>query len=88
MELTKTCIFFADLESIHHLFFDCCVVKRLWTELSECLSLNGEWSYEAVASLWLANKKHMLSNVIFAAALWCLWKLRNMICFQGGRGQV
>jgi hypothetical protein len=79
----KTCIFCADLESIHHLFFDCCVVKRLWIELSECMSLNGEWSYGAVASLWLANKKHMLSNVIFAAALWCLWKLRNMICFRG-----
>jgi hypothetical protein len=45
-------------------------VKRLWCELSDCLSLDGDWSYEAVASLWLSNKKHLLTNVIFAAALW------------------
>ena len=25
----------------------------------------------------------MLVNVVNAAALWCLWNLRNRICFQG-----
>jgi hypothetical protein len=79
----RTCIFCAEPESIHHLFFDCCVARGLWLELTECLNLNVAWSYEAVASLWLANKKHWLTNVIFAAALWCCWKLRNKICFQG-----
>ena len=38
----KTCVFCSEPESIYHLFFECRVVKRLWCELSECLSLNGE----------------------------------------------
>jgi hypothetical protein len=25
----------------------------------------------------------MLANVVNAAALWCLWNMRNKICFQG-----
>jgi hypothetical protein len=66
------------------LFFGCCVAKVLWNCLAECLDLNGDWSYEFVASLWIANKKHLLTNAVLAAALWCLWNLRNKICFQGG----
>jgi hypothetical protein len=37
----KICIFCSEPESIHHLFFDCCVAKILWTELTEYLDLNG-----------------------------------------------
>jgi len=33
--------------------------------------------------LWVANKKHVVTNVISSAVLWSLWKLRNEICFQG-----
>ena len=68
----KSCIFCSEPESIHHLFFDCCVPKILWSELSQCLDLIGTWSYESVASLWIANKKHLLTNVIIVAALWCM----------------
>ena len=79
----KTRLFCSEAECIYHLFFDCCVAKALWAFLAENIDMSGEWSYEFVATFWLTNKKHLLTNVIFAAALWCLWKSRNKLCFQG-----
>jgi hypothetical protein len=79
----KTCIFCAEPESLYHLFFYCCVAKALRAELSDCLELSGVWSYESMASLWIANKKHLLTDAVLAAAVWCLWKLQNNLCFQG-----
>jgi hypothetical protein len=40
--------------------------------LADILNLSGLWNYEYMASLWIANKKFMLANVVNAAALWCL----------------
>jgi len=59
------------------------VAKALWAFLAENIDLSSEWSYEFVATFWLDNKKHLLTNVIFAVALWCLWEYRNKLCFQG-----
>jgi hypothetical protein len=36
-----------------------------------------------VAIFWKANKKHLCTNIVSSAELWCLWKSRNRICFQG-----
>jgi len=55
----------------------------MWAVLADILSLSGLWNYEYIASLWIANKKFMLANVVNVAALWCLWNMRNKICFQG-----
>lgn len=52
----KTCLFYAEPKSINHLLFECCVAKVLSSFLSVCLELNCSWSYESVASLWIANK--------------------------------
>lgn len=87
-----TCIFCSELESMNNLFFDCCFSKGLWVVNSHdwkswsewCLIL---WICVFQSSLWIANKKHLLTNPVFVAALWCLWKLRNKICFQGLFGQ-
>jgi len=35
----KTCVFCIGLESVNHLFFDCCVAKRIWLIVSEILEL-------------------------------------------------
>lgn len=78
-----TCLFCSETENIHHLFFDCCVAKRMWSVLADIMSLSGNWDYEHVASLWIANKKFVLANVVNAAALWCLCKKHNKLCFQG-----
>ena len=33
--------------------------------------------------LWVPNKKFMLANIVNVAALWCLFKVLNKICFLG-----
>ena len=78
-----TCLFCSETITIHHLFFYCCVAKCMWSALADILGLSGNWDYECVASLWVPNKKFMLANIVNVAALWCLWKVRNKICFQG-----
>jgi hypothetical protein len=64
-----SCLFCSETETVHHLFFDCCVAKGVWSVLADILNLSGNCNYEYVASLWLANKKFMLANVVNAATL-------------------
>jgi hypothetical protein len=47
------------------------------------LNLSTDCDYELLASRWLANKHHAVNNIICAAVMRCLWKLRNDICFHG-----
>jgi hypothetical protein len=69
-------------ESVLHLFFECAVAAQLWCVLSEILEVNLGGSFESIGQFWLSNKRHDLVNIITAAALWSLWKLRNDLCFQ------
>lgn len=55
-----------------------------------CGDLSQRWlcvdigcDYESVAKYWIANKKHLITNVVSSVVLWSLWKLRNELCFQG-----
>ena len=75
--------FFSEPESIPHLFFECCVVVNVWRLVAEVIGVNIGSDYESVGKLWVANKKHLVTNVISSAVLWSLWKLRNEFCFQG-----
>jgi hypothetical protein len=59
------------------------MAQRLWLLIAEILDLRGEWNFEFVATLWIANKKHLCHNIISSAVLWGLWNFRNKICFQG-----
>jgi len=79
----QTCLFCTERESVDHLFFHCSVAKRLWRVVLSILNLPEVCSYEILASRWLANKRHTVNNIICAAVMWCLWKLRNDMCFQG-----
>ena len=78
-----TCLFCNELESITHLFFDCCVAVNVWKVVTEVIDVNIGSDYESIARLWVANKIFFIANVISSAILWSLWKLRNEICFQG-----
>ena len=77
-----SCLFCAENESVTHLFFHC-VAKNVWGCISSWINKSVGTNYESVASLWLANKKYLVTNVITSAVLWVIWKLRNNVCFQG-----
>lgn len=68
-------------KTISHLFFECCVAVNVWRIISETLSKEMGSNYESVAKFWLANKKHLITNVVSSAVLWSLWKLWNELCF-------
>jgi hypothetical protein len=78
-----TCLFCDEQESISHLFFQCCVAKHVWAAISGWLEREMGEDFESIASLWIANKRHMIRNIVSSAVLWVLWKLRNLLYFQG-----
>jgi len=77
-----TCLFCCETESVHHLFFDCVVATQLWKILSTVLNANLGGSLDEIGKYWLSNRKHCVTNIFTAAALWSIWKLRNNLCFQ------
>jgi len=36
-----------------------------------------------MTSRWIANKRFDVANIASYAILWCLWKIRNNLCFSG-----
>lgn len=79
----KTCLFCSEAESVNHLFFNCCVAKNIWATIAGILDLRIDWDFEYMATFWLANKKHILTNIVSSAVIWCLWNFRNKMCFEG-----
>jgi hypothetical protein len=77
-----TCLFCEEKESVYHLFFECAVAKQLWTVLSNIFGIQLISSFEDVGKFWLSNKHNGILNLFTSAAVWCLWKLRNDLCFQ------
>jgi hypothetical protein len=66
-----------------HLFFECCVAKNIWRIIYDVLVQELGVCFESIARFWVANKRHMLTNIITSSVLWTLWKLRNEMYFQG-----
>jgi hypothetical protein len=79
----KTCLFCTELESVSHLFYECCVARRIWEVIAEVTDLPLITDFESMAKWWIKGKKCNSVNVIYDAVLWSLWKLRNSLCFQG-----
>ena len=78
-----TCLFCNDKESFTHLFFQCYVASNVWKYISGWLNKGVGVDFESVASLWIANKKYMVCNIVTSTVIWVIWKLRNSLCFQG-----
>jgi hypothetical protein len=49
----------------------------MWDEINKNLNVKCGGSYESIASLWLSAKKNVITNMLTAAVLWSIWKLRN-----------
>lgn len=78
-----TCLFCAESETVQHLFFDCIVAKHVWNFVAECFHIRTPDSFEDICDLWHMHKSKPVLNMVVAASLWSLWKLRNEFCFQG-----
>jgi hypothetical protein len=79
----NTYVFFSEPESVCHLFYGCVVAKRASQLVSESIGLQVGVDYESIAKLCLCNRKFGVINMITSAVYWCLWKLRNVVHFQG-----
>jgi hypothetical protein len=80
----KTFPFCEELETSHHLFFECVVARRMWNEISSLFGRQIGLSFDDIGLCWLSSKKFTVLNIFSAAALWAIWKLRNELCFQNG----
>jgi hypothetical protein len=76
-----TCVFCSENGTVHHLFFECCVARAIWSELSNLLNVTIGYNFELVAKLWLSGKKFYTVNVCSSTVLWSIWKLRNKMIF-------
>ena len=54
------CLFCSKNESAHHLFFDCVVLRQIWSMISEYLGVNID-DNTSVAAMWLSNKYFLSS---------------------------
>jgi hypothetical protein len=59
-----TCLFCTEKESIHHLFFNCVVARRIWELVSQGISVQVSSDFESMTKLWLCNKKIGVLNVV------------------------
>jgi hypothetical protein len=68
----KSCMFCADIESITHLFYECCVAKCMWFEVVEITNRAKVVDFESMARLWIRDNKLKDVNVFYTAVIWCI----------------
>jgi hypothetical protein len=78
-----SCLFCNENESVHHLLFECVVVRQACEAISQAVGFEIGYDYESMAKCWLCNKKIGIVNTLTFAVCWGVWKLRNLLCFQG-----
>lgn len=77
-----TCLFCQEQENVTHLFFDCCVARKIWSDLEVKVGAKIGNNFLDIASCWLCNKKFLARNMLSTAIFWSIWKVRNMLYFQ------
>ena len=77
------CLFCDEPESVHHMFFECVVAKTCWAYLADIFHICFGKDFESVARWWVSNTRHKIMNCCSSVLMWCLWKTRNELCFQG-----
>ena len=59
-----TCLFCAEKESCHHMFFECVVATRIWSIISRLLNIEVGNDIYSIGKLWLSDKRNSLVNII------------------------
>jgi hypothetical protein len=57
------CLFCNELESVSHLFFECCVAQFIWGVITEISGKVIGTDFQSVARFWVADKKIKVLNV-------------------------
>ena len=68
----EDCVFCNELETVHHLMFECVVANNIWELMSELFCVQIGRDYEPVARFCVSNSKNSALNFITSAAIWCL----------------
>jgi hypothetical protein len=68
-----------------HLFFECVVAKEVWKQISKMTGVKLQVNLLLVSSMWICEKTQQIPNIVHAAVLWSIWKIRNDLCFNGSR---
>jgi hypothetical protein len=45
-----SCLFCTEIEYVSHLFFECCVTKAMWKEISQIFNMNIGADFESVTT--------------------------------------
>jgi hypothetical protein len=53
----KTCLLCTELETCNHLFFECAVAVRMWSQISQIVGVEIGSNFEDIGTKWLSNKK-------------------------------
>jgi hypothetical protein len=53
----KICLFCTEVETVSHLFYECCVAKRIWEVIAEITDLPLITDFESMAKWWIRGKK-------------------------------
>ncbi|TVU46002.1 hypothetical protein EJB05_05514, partial [Eragrostis curvula] len=79
------CPFCNENETINHLFFECEVIKYVWSMVALVLGANCRPENIEQYLVWIQNympngkKFHMVG---LAGICWAIWKIRNKVCFD------
>ena len=83
MVLFQVKVICTDNESVCMVFFNCVVAKICWSYLNDIFLIDLGSNFEPMARWWVSNNRYKVMNCCSAALMWCLWKTRNEMCFQG-----
>lgn len=91
IQIPQHCVFCKQVdESFDHLFFACPITWGLWNRLLIWLDYKrtiGDWNSEVNWVSNIAKRKNLHAEIttsVFGMLVYCLWRERNRIRFQGG----
>ena len=58
-----SCLFCVEDESVHQLFFGCCVATLMWKHLYDIFNIQIGVNFESIARWWISNKKNSVLNM-------------------------
>ncbi|KAG8045329.1 hypothetical protein GUJ93_ZPchr0008g13376 [Zizania palustris] len=82
---SKNCFFCGKDEFVQHLFFDCVVIRFVWSLLKIGFNIGPFANQDHLWRAWYLNLNIHLRKLVgvgLAAVFWTIWKTRNEVCFQ------